>query len=213
MKKRNLLVLAGVLLLVLLIELYATGAFSSLQGRLSVSPATLDNSRGPVYSLAASSPSGRRIPSTSDTDIVFIFDASGSGRLSIPSETTFGFIFETDLGDFMVSDLEDISIGLYLEENLVGERTILEEDGTSFVTYECTDSTTSSGDDSGKESYCEYFVEVALNRSVWLGSGTKTFELVVDTTALLEEDLGEDDRLDITMTVGSQEVQGNTLIY
>lgn len=191
-------------MLVLLLALYATDAFASLQGRFSAYPGSPSS---PIvrYSLATSSPSGGHSVSASDT--VFIFDASGGQ--SIPSGRTFEFEFETEDAD-IDPNAEGESVFLYHEGNLVGEGTI---DVDCYTWYSDWDSEDESGAASSGTSCSDAFVEISLNQRIGLFSGKERFELQLNSGNLLDDDPAEDDPLDITMTVGTQTVVGNTLNY
>lgn len=186
MKKRNLLILAGALLFILFIELSSTGTLSSLQGRLE----NLIHESGlrtltTYYTLDSSSPSGTR-SAVSTSDVVFIFNASG-GR-GIPSGTEFEFYFTTDEGDIN-STFDMSSISVYHEGTEVMGGTI-----------------DALGTDSA-------LAVLAVDERIPIDSGGETFTVSIDTVSLLEEDIGENDPLDITMTVNGQDVEGNTLNY
>lgn len=207
MEKRNLYITTGILFFALIVQLYFTGAFVSLQGRFSLSPTTIN--QGVTYSLSASSPAGSRSVDVSDT--IFIFDASVEP--SILSETTFlrlgttfEFEFETTGAAAGLFDTDGLLLQLYHEGNFVGETAFGKIVGDEIAEEDCIHLEEDTWS-------CITWAEISLDQRIQLGIGVETFEVQTDTSTLLDEDFGEDDPLDITMTVGGQTVAGNTLNY
>lgn len=142
-----------------------------------------------AMTLSASSPSGTRVVSVSDTVLAFDMTVPKANTLAVGSRFTVDF--STDL------DIDPLSDGtiVYLKD---GSTTV----GTGALVL-IDPSIPNEGT-----------ALIATTTAVSLAAGTpKTFTITTDTSDIMAEDTGEDDPLTVIVEHNGKSVTGNTLNY